>query len=57
MPFIIPLYVNIVIKLTLNFIIMTAAYLPSILTPLIGLIFPGLAMAFAFIYIEQDEVG
>lgn len=36
---------------------MTAAYLPSILTPLIGLIFPGLAMAFAFIYIEQDEVG
>jgi photosystem I subunit 8 len=57
LPFIIPLYVNIVIKLTLNFIIMTAAYLPSILTPLIGLIFPGLAMAFAFIYIEQDEVG
>jgi len=36
---------------------MTAAYLPSILVPLIGLVFPGLVMAFAFIYIEQDEVG
>nr|QQP22355.1 photosystem I subunit VIII [Cryptophyta sp. CCMP2293] len=36
---------------------MTAAYLPSILTPLVGLIFPALTMAFAFIYIEQDEVA
>jgi photosystem I subunit 8 len=36
---------------------MTAAYLPSILVPLIGLIFPGLAMAFAFIYIEQEEIA
>ena len=34
---------------------MTAAYLPSILVPIIGLIFPGFVMAFAFIYIEQDE--
>jgi photosystem I subunit 8 len=37
--------------------IMTAAYLPSILVPLIGLIFPGLTMAFAFIYIEQEEIA
>jgi photosystem I subunit 8 len=36
---------------------MTAAYLPSILVPLVGLIFPGLTMAFAFIYIEQDQVS
>jgi photosystem I subunit 8 len=36
---------------------MTAAYLPSILVPLIGLVFPGLTMAFAFIYIEQDSVN
>jgi len=36
---------------------MTAAYLPSILVPLIGLIFPALVMAFAFIYIEQEEIS
>lgn len=36
---------------------MTAAYLPSILVPVIGLIFPGLVMAFAFIYIEQEEIA
>ena len=34
---------------------MTAAYLPSILVPIIGIIFPGFVMAFAFMYIEQDE--
>lgn len=37
--------------------IMTAAYLPSILVPIIGIIFPGFVMAFAFIYIEQDEIA
>jgi len=36
---------------------MTAAYLPSILVPIIGIIFPGFVMAFAFIYIEQDEIA
>nr|YP_009420420.1 photosystem I subunit VIII [Chroomonas placoidea]ASO76059.1 photosystem I subunit VIII [Chroomonas placoidea]ASV47653.1 photosystem I subunit VIII [Chroomonas mesostigmatica CCMP1168]7Y7B_I Chain I, Photosystem I reaction center subunit VIII [Chroomonas placoidea]7Y8A_I Chain I, Photosystem I reaction center subunit VIII [Chroomonas placoidea] len=36
---------------------MTAAYLPSILVPLIGLIFPGFVMGFAFIYIEQEEIA
>jgi photosystem I subunit 8 len=36
---------------------MTAAYLPSILVPLVGIVFPGLAMAFAFIYIEQDAIS
>jgi photosystem I subunit 8 len=55
LPAIISMYVNIDIKLTLTF--MTAAYLPSILVPIIGLIFPGFVMAFAFIYIEQDQVA
>ena len=36
---------------------MTAAYLPSILVPLIGLILPGFVMGFAFIYIEQEQVA
>ena len=36
---------------------MTAAYLPSILVPIIGIIFPGFVMAFAFIYIEQEEIA
>jgi len=36
---------------------MTAAYLPSILVPLVGLIFPGLSMAFLFIYIQQEKVS
>jgi photosystem I subunit 8 len=36
---------------------MTASYLPSILVPLVGLIFPGISMAFLFIYIEQEKVS
>lgn len=36
---------------------MTAAYLPSILVPLVGLIFPAVAMASMFIYIEKDEIN
>lgn len=35
---------------------MTASYLPSILVPLVGIIFPGLSMALLFLYIEQDTV-
>jgi len=35
---------------------MTAAYLPSILVPIVGLIFPAFAMALFFIYIEQDSI-
>nr|7Y7A_I7 Chain I7, Photosystem I reaction center subunit VIII [Porphyridium purpureum]7Y7A_Io Chain Io, Photosystem I reaction center subunit VIII [Porphyridium purpureum] len=31
----------------------TAAYLPPILVPLVGLIFPAISMALLFIYIEQ----
>nr|ARO91101.1 photosystem I reaction centre subunit VIII [Flintiella sanguinaria] len=35
---------------------MTAAYLPSILVPLVGLIFPAISMALLFIYIEQEDI-
>nr|YP_009395527.1 photosystem I reaction center subunit VIII [Vertebrata isogona]ARW64663.1 photosystem I reaction center subunit VIII [Vertebrata isogona] len=36
---------------------MTSSYLPSILTPLIGILFPGIGMALLFIYIEQDSIS
>lgn len=34
---------------------MTAGYLPSILVPLTGLVFPAVAMAFLFLYIERED--
>jgi photosystem I subunit 8 len=40
-----------------GYIIMTAAYLPSILVPLVGLVFPAIAMASIFIYIEDQAVS
>jgi photosystem I subunit VIII len=36
---------------------MTAAYLPSILVPLVGLLFPAIAMTSIFIYIEKPEIN
>nr|ARW63667.1 photosystem I reaction center subunit VIII [Chondria sp. (in: red algae)] len=36
---------------------MTASYLPSILVPLVGIIFPGFTMALLFLYIEQENIG
>nr|QCI05086.1 photosystem I reaction center subunit VIII [Callithamnion tetricum] len=36
---------------------MTASYLPSILVPLVGIVFPGLSMALLFIYIEEDSIA
>jgi photosystem I subunit 8 len=35
---------------------MSASYLPSILVPLVGLVFPSIAIASLFIYIEKDEI-
>nr|YP_009106721.1 subunit VIII of photosystem I [Pseudochloris wilhelmii]YP_009106740.1 subunit VIII of photosystem I [Pseudochloris wilhelmii]AIT95499.1 subunit VIII of photosystem I [Pseudochloris wilhelmii]AIT95552.1 subunit VIII of photosystem I [Pseudochloris wilhelmii] len=35
---------------------MSAQDLPSILVPLVGLVFPAVAMASMFIYIEKDEI-
>ncbi len=36
---------------------MAASFLPSILVPLTGLIFPAVTMAFFFLYIERDDIG
>lgn len=36
---------------------MTAAYLPSILVPLVGLVFPAIAMTSIFIYIEKSSIN
>nr|YP_010873118.1 photosystem I reaction center subunit VIII [Nemalion vermiculare]WGV34491.1 photosystem I reaction center subunit VIII [Nemalion vermiculare]SCW22925.1 Photosystem I reaction center subunit VIII [Nemalion sp. H.1444] len=36
---------------------MTASYLPSILVPLVGIVFPGLGMALLFLYIEQESIA
>nr|QCI08635.1 photosystem I reaction center subunit VIII [Spermothamnion repens] len=36
---------------------MTASYLPSILVPLTGIVFPGLSMALLFLYIEQENIS
>lgn len=33
---------------------MAASFLPSILVPFVGLIFPAIAMASFFLYIEKD---
>nr|YP_010216159.1 photosystem I subunit VIII [Pteris multifida]YP_010969902.1 photosystem I subunit VIII [Pteris ensiformis]UBR42892.1 photosystem I subunit VIII [Pteris multifida]WNR49115.1 photosystem I subunit VIII [Pteris ensiformis] len=35
---------------------MAASYLPSILVPLVGLLFPAVTMASLFLYIERDEI-
>nr|YP_009057817.1 subunit VIII of photosystem I [Nephroselmis astigmatica]AID67694.1 subunit VIII of photosystem I [Nephroselmis astigmatica] len=36
---------------------MTASFLPSIFVPLVGLVFPAVAMASLFIYIEKDQIS
>jgi len=36
---------------------MTAAFLPSILVPIVGLIFPAFSMALFFLYISNDDLG
>ena len=36
---------------------MTASYLPTILVPLVGLLFPAIAMASVFVYIEKQEIN
>ena len=34
---------------------MAASFLPSILVPIVGWVFPAVAMAFLFIYIERED--
>jgi len=36
---------------------MAAAFLPSILVPLVGLIFPAFSMALFFLYIQMDDIA
>jgi photosystem I reaction center subunit VIII len=36
---------------------MISSYLPSILTPIVGIFIPGIAMAVVFLYIEAESVG
>lgn len=35
---------------------MASSLLPSILVPLVGLVFPAVAMAAIFVYIEKDTI-
>nr|WDA99101.1 photosystem I subunit VIII [Gronococcus sybilensis] len=36
---------------------MAASYLPSVLVPIVGIVFPAISMATLFLYIEQDEIA
>lgn len=36
---------------------MAASFLPSIMVPMVGLIFPAAAMAFLFLYIEREDAA
>ena len=36
---------------------MAAAFLPSILVPLVGLIFPAFSMALFFLYVQLDDIA
>jgi len=35
---------------------MSASFLPAIMTPLVGLVFPGLSMALFFLYTQYDDL-
>lgn len=34
---------------------MAASFLPSIMVPMVGIVFPAVAMAFLFLYIERED--
>jgi len=36
---------------------MAAAFLPAILVPIVGIVFPALSMALFFIYISVDDIS
>ena len=36
---------------------MAAAFLPSILVPIVGLVFPAFSMALFFIYVQIDDIS
>jgi len=35
---------------------MTATFLPALLVPIVGLIFPALSMSLFFLYISKDDI-
>ena len=41
----------------LYFIIMSATFLPSILVPLVGLVFPGIAIGAFFLYSQKEFIN
>ena len=47
-------YNELQIKLKSN---MSGSYLPAILVPIVGIIFPAFAMALLFIYVEKNEIA
>ena len=36
---------------------MAAAFLPSILVPIVGIIFPAFSMALFFLYVQKDDIS
>lgn len=36
---------------------MAASFLPSILVPVVGIVFPAVTMAFLFLYIEREDMA
>ncbi|MEM7555045.1 MAG: photosystem I reaction center subunit VIII [Cyanobacteria bacterium P01_A01_bin.84] len=36
---------------------MAASFLPSVLVPLVGLVFPAIGMAFMLVYMENDNIA
>lgn len=36
---------------------MTASYLPAILVPIVGLVFPALSMALFFLYTQSENIS
>jgi photosystem I subunit 8 len=36
---------------------MAAAFLPSILVPIVGLVFPAFSMALFFLYTQNDDIS
>ena len=36
---------------------MAAAFLPSVLVPIVGLVFPALSMALFFIFVSIDDIN
>lgn len=40
-----------------GFNFMAASYLPSILVPLVGLVFPAVSMVALFLYIEEQQIN